>query len=130
MSNDPSVNVSLKQARRLLNAITDLARESSLTGSLGGGAKLGIRQYNSLLDRFVEQGVVPRDLFVRLDLEGDSFDELGVSCALLNAYIDDDDPPPAPTAPSSSVVVHSDSQELRELRELGEILRVRLAERM
>lgn len=90
---------------------------------------MGIRQYNSLLDHFIEQNVVPRDLFVRLNADEDSFDELGVACTLLNAYVDEEDMP-APTAPTSSmVVVHSDTQELRELRELRDMLRERMPER-
>jgi len=128
MGNEPYSNVTMKQARRLLAALTDLARESSLTGSLEGGSKAGIRQYNSLLDHFVEQGTVPRDLFVRLDSDEDNFDDLGVACALLKAFIEDDDEQQV-TSTTSTMIIHGDSQELRELRELGEILRERMPEK-
>jgi len=127
MGNEPYSNVTMKQARRLLAALTDLARESSLTGSLEGGSKAGIRQYNSLLDHFVEQGTVPRDLFVRLDSDEDNFDDLGVACALLKAFIEEDDQPV--TSTNATMILHNDSQEIRELRELSEILRERMPEK-
>ena len=128
MVNQVYANVTLKQAKRLLQALTDLARECSLTGSLVSGARTGIRQYNSLLDHFVEQGMVPRDFFLHLDTEEGNFDELGVACTLLKAFIEEDDDQQV-TSVTSTVIAHSDSQELRELRELGEILRVRISEK-
>ncbi len=123
----------MKQARRLLHALSDLARESSLTGSLQKGAKVAVRQYNGLLDHLSETSgipgetsAVPEGLFTHLDEDEDSFDELGVACVLLNAYIDEDDGPlPMPPAPPN-MVLHGDSQELHELRELRDLLRERL----
>ena len=50
MGNSAFEKVNLKQARRLLSALSDLARESSLTGSLEKGTKVAVRQYNGLLD--------------------------------------------------------------------------------
>ena len=119
----------MKQAKRLLRTMSDLARESSLTGSLEDGSKAAVRQYNGLLGHLSENGAVPRGLFTQLDEDEDSFDELGVACILLNAYLDEDDAPaPAPPAPPNMVVVHSgsDSEELRELRELRDLLRERM----
>ncbi len=127
MGNSPFEHVNIKQVRRLLRAITDLARESSMTGSLDKGAKIAIRQYNGLLNHLSETGAVPEDLFAfaRLD-EDEGFDELGVACTLLNAYIEEDDAPvPAPPAPPN-MIVHTDSEELRELRELRDLLRERM----
>lgn len=124
MENSPFEHVNMKQAKRLLRAITDLAREASMTGSLEKGARIAIRQYNFLLNHLIETEAVPASLFTHLD--EDSFDELGVACALLNAYIDEDDAAvPAPPAPPN-MVLHGDSQELHELRELRDLLRERL----
>ena len=118
MGNSAFEKVNLKQARRLLSALSDLACESSLTGSLEKGTKVAVRQYNGLLDHLTLTGAVPEGLFTRLDEDEDSFYELGVACILLNAYIEqEDDTPPAPL-PSNNIIVHSDSQELQELREL------------
>ena len=123
MGPSPFENVNIKQARRLLRAITDLARESSMTGSLDKGAKTAIRQYNGLLNHLSDTGAVPEDLFSHLDEDEDRFDDLGVACTLLNAYIEEDDAaPPAPP----NMVLHGDSEELRELRELRDLLRERM----
>ena len=128
MGNSPFEHVNMKQARRLLRAITDLARESSMTGSLQKGARAGVRQYNGLINHLTETGALPDGLFAGLDEDEDSFDELGVACALLSAYIEDDDEaPPAP--PNIAAMIRGDSQELQELRELRELLRERLPDR-
>ena len=71
--------------------------------------------------------MVPKGLFSPLD--EDKFDELGVACILLNAYLDEDDapvlaPPMAPAPPN--MVVHSGSAERRELCELRDLLRGRV----
>jgi hypothetical protein len=128
MGNSAFEKVNLKQARRLLSALSDLARESSLTGSLEAGSKVAVRQYNGLLDHLSETGAVPEGLFTHLDEDEDSFDELGVACILLNSYIAEEDTLPAPP-PSNNMIIHSDSQELHELRELRGLLRERRAER-
>lgn len=129
MGNSPFEHVNMKQAKRLLRAITDLARESSMTGSLEKGTRAAVRQYNGLLRHLSETGAVPPGLFTLLDEDEDSFDELGVACALLNAYIEEDDTP-SPSAPAPpNMLVHSDSQELRELRELRDLLRERMPEK-
>lgn len=127
MGNSPFEHVNMKQAKRLLRAITDLARESSMTGSLEKGAKTAVRSYNGLLNHLSETGAVPEGLFARLDEDEDRvMDDLGVACALLNAYLDEDDAlPPMPPAPPN-MVLHGDSEELRELRELRDLLRERL----
>ena len=85
------------------------------------GARAGVRQYNGLLNHLSKTGAVPKGLFSPLDEDEDKFDELGVACVLLNAYLDGDDapvlaPPMAPAPPN--MVVHSGSAELRELRDL------------
>lgn len=123
MGNSPFEHVNIKQARRLLRAITDLARESSMTGSLDKGAKTAIRQYNGLLNHLSETGTVPEGLFAGLDEDEDRFDDLGVACTLLNAYIEEDEAA-APAPPN--MVVHAASEELHELRELRDLLRERL----
>ena len=127
MANSPFEQVNIKQAKRLLRAITDLARESSLTGSLEKGARAAVRQYNGLLKHLSDTGAVPDGLFSRLDEDEDTFDELGVACILLNSYIDEDEvPAEAPPVPINMVAIHTDSQELRELRELRDLLRERM----
>ena len=126
MKSSPFEQLNMKQAKRLLRALSDLARESSLTGSLEKGARAGVRQYNGLLNHLSETGAVPEGLFSHLDEDEDKFDELGVACILLNAYLDEDDAPVlAPPAPPN-MVIHSDSAELRELRELRDLLRERM----
>lgn len=129
MGNSPFEQVNMKQAKRLLCAITDLARESSMTGSLVKGTRAAVRQYNGLLRHLSETGAVPAGLFTLLDEDEDSFDELGVACALLNAYIEEDDAAPASPPAPPNMMVQADSQELRELRELRDLLRERMPEK-
>ena len=124
-----------RRARRLLRALTDLSKESSLTGSLERGARLGIRQYNQLLTHLRDEGVVPEGLFSANYLEEDeaSFDELGVACILLETYLSDEEaenaPMIAPIIREREVrVSRSDPQEMKELHEIAELLRDRLPE--
>jgi len=127
MNDSPFAQLNMKQAKRLLRAMSDLARESSLTGSLEDGSGAAVRQYNGLINHLSENGAVPRGLFTQLDEEEAGFDELGVACILLNAFLDEDDAvPPAPPAPPNMAVAHPDSEELRELRELRDLLRERM----
>ena len=124
-------NREIRRIRRLLRALTDLSKESSMTGSLEKGARLGIRQYNQLLTYLRDEDIVPENLFSAnyLDEDGTSFDELGVACALLETYLAEEEeelsavPPLAVPPPPVR-----DPQELRELRELGEMIRERLPE--
>lgn len=123
--NDADLNT--RRARRLLRAITDLARDASLTGSLERGARTAIRQYNGLLEYLSKTGVVPRDLFSLLDEDEATFDELGVACALLSAFIEDEETENQP-ATTETIVVTTETQELSELRELGQLIREHMPE--
>ncbi len=76
----------LRGVIQLLKATAQMAEHSSLTGSLGNGAGAGVRQYNAVLKRFSETGIVPEYLFAPLYQET-SFDELGVLCKQLAGYL-------------------------------------------
>jgi len=70
----------------MLRANVELAERATMTGSLDKGQKPAIRQYNSILNRLQGTGTIPEGLFVPLE-EDASFDDVGVCCTQLAAYL-------------------------------------------
>ena len=87
-SND---NMDLRKIRRLLRETTRLAERASMTGSLQGGGRIAIRQYNAIRNHLQDTGVIPEDLFQELDEDEATFDELGVVTGMLESYLEDED---------------------------------------
>lgn len=81
----------VKRIVRLLTSTAKIAKESSLVGALKEGNKSAVRQYNSVLKRLETINLAPEGLFFPLE-EDVSFDEVGVACAQLAAYLHEDEP--------------------------------------
>jgi hypothetical protein len=84
-------NNDLRKYRRLLRETTRLAERASMTGSLQGGGRIAIRQYNAIRNHLQDSGIIPEDLFQELDEDEATFDELGVVTGMLDSYLEDDD---------------------------------------
>ena len=84
-------NMDLRKIRRLLRETTRLAERASMTGSLQGGGRIAIRQYNAIRNHLQDTGVIPEDLFQELDEDEATFDELGVVTGMLESYLEDDE---------------------------------------
>ncbi|MCS6859020.1 MAG: hypothetical protein NZT92_01720 [Abditibacteriales bacterium] len=75
---------------RMLVSISKMAKDASLTGTLREGKSMAIRQYNAVLARLKELGVISGDLFAPV-AESASFDEVGVAAAQLADFLREDD---------------------------------------
>ena len=84
-------NEDVRKMRRLLRETTRLAERASMTGSLQGGGRIAIRQYNAIRNHLQDNGVIPEDLFQELDEDEATFDELGVVSGMLDSYLEDED---------------------------------------
>src|SRR6266700_4164161 len=82
--------IDLRRIRRLLRETTRLAEHASMTGSLQGGQRIAIRQYNAIRNHLQDMGAIPDDLFQELDEDEASFDELGVVAGMLDGYLEED----------------------------------------
>ena len=67
MGRNKEESMNIRKIRRLLHETKKIAENASLTGSLQGGAKIAIRQYNAILNHLQETGAIPEDLFQTLD---------------------------------------------------------------
>src|SRR5260221_1017319 len=90
MSKNSLGNMDLRRIRRLLRETTRLAEHASMTGSLQGGQRIAIRQYNAIRNHLQDMGAIPDDLFQELDEDEASFDELGVVAGMLDGYLEED----------------------------------------
>ncbi|HLJ55552.1 MAG TPA: hypothetical protein VKT77_10985 [Chthonomonadaceae bacterium] len=90
-----SDEMDLRKIRRLLRETTRLAERASMTGSLQGGGRIAIRQYNAIRNHLQDTGVIPEDLFQELDEDEATFDELGVVTGMLESYLEEDQEPSA-----------------------------------
>ena len=88
-SKEDALNV--RKIRRLLHETKKIAENASLTGSLNGGAKIAVRQYNAIRNHLQDMGVIPDELFQELDEDDTNFDELGVTVAMLDGYLEEDE---------------------------------------
>src|SRR5689334_18584129 len=87
--NSPN-SMDMRRIRRLLRETTRLAERASMTGSLQGGGRIAIRQYNAIRNHLQEIGAIPEDLFQELDEDEATFDELGVVTGMLDGYLEED----------------------------------------
>jgi hypothetical protein len=81
-----------------LQQITNIAKESSLTGCLEKGSRSSARQYNRILQVLEEKGLDLSRLFEPLS-EDESFEEIGVAAAQLAGYLTIDSQPRTPPVP-------------------------------
>jgi hypothetical protein len=99
-----------------------------MTGSLQGGQKVAIRQYNAIRNHLQDEGVIPEELFQELDEDEATFDELGVVAGMLDGYLEDDDEGDRSERGRDRrkrrfVMGMGDLGDLHELRHLGEVIR-------
>lgn len=91
MAKNHDENMDLRKIRRLLRETTRLAERASMTGSLQGGGRIAIRQYNAIRNHLQDEGVIPDDLFQELDEDEATFDELGVVTGMLDSYLEEEE---------------------------------------
>jgi len=77
MAKNNAENMDIRKMRKLLRETTRLAERASMTGSLQGGGRIAIRQYNAIRNHLQDEGIIPEDLFQELDEDEATFDELG-----------------------------------------------------
>jgi hypothetical protein len=120
----------IKRIIRLLESTTKMAEHASLTGTLKEGQKVSVRQYNAILDRLREIEEIPGTLFPPLEEEA-SFDEVGVACKQLAAYLQEEEEP-AKARPRERPFLE-DSPIINiggDLKDLGQLIRNALPEWM
>src|SRR5437588_62566 len=100
MSETEQAGLEVRRIRRMLRAMERMARESSMTGSLQGGVRASVQQYNLWLEHLVRAGAVPAGLFPPL-AEDVSFDEVGVAASLLRSYLEEDEEEEGPHPPGA-----------------------------
>jgi hypothetical protein len=119
----------IKRMIRLLESIAKMAEESSFTGAFKQGQKVSVRQYNAILDRLRETEEIPDVLFPPLE-EDASFDEVGVACKQLVAYLEDEEEAEK-SRRSTGGTHHSPIIKIGgDLKDLGELIRDSLPEWM
>jgi hypothetical protein len=147
MGRNNQENMDIRRIRRLLSETTRIAERASMTGSLQGGGKIAIRQYNAIRNHLQDIGAIPDELFQELDEDEATFDELGVMTGMLDRYLEDEEEGPAeedgehddrkrrrmgrrggPWGNPEVWRFWSDPQALHELQEMGEIMREHLPE--
>lgn len=149
MGRDSRENLDIRRIRRLLSETTRIAERASMTGSLQGGGKIAIRQYNAIRNHLQDIGAIPDDLFQELDEDEATFDELGVMTGMLDRYLEEEEETHSegPGEPdherdrkrrrmgrggqwASPEVWRfwTDPQALRDLQDLGEIMREHMPE--
>jgi hypothetical protein len=118
----------IKRIIRLLESTTKMAEHASLTGTLKEGQKVSVRQYNAILELLKNIEEIPSELFPVLE-ENASFDEVGVACKQLAAYLQEEEEP-AKSRPRERPFLE-DSPIINiggDLKDLGQLIREALPE--
>ena len=89
MSEQKDQTGEIRRLERMLQGIVRTARDASLTGRLAGGRAIAARQYNTILARLQELGLLPHGLFEPLSEEA-TFDEVGVAAMSLAHFLQDE----------------------------------------
>lgn len=76
--------------RRMLDHLSELAEDASLTGKLRDGAPDAVRKYNAILTTLRSDHDLPAELFEPLPLDA-GWDRLGVDAHLLSGFLEGDD---------------------------------------
>ena len=123
----------MKRMIRLLESIAKIAQDASLTGMLEEGQKASLKQYNAILAWLKEIEEIPDALFPPLEEDasfGVSFDEIGVACKQLVAYLKEEEEPakarPREAAPFGGNIIQIGD----DLKDLGKLIRDSLPEWM
>jgi len=120
----------IKRMIRLLESTAKIAQDASMTGMLEQGQKASIRQYNAILDRLKETEEIPDVLFPPLE-EDASFDEVGVACKQLVAYLQEEEEPAKARSREQFRVGDMPIINIGgDLKDLGELIRNALPEWM
>ncbi len=118
----------IKRMIRLLESTAEIAEGASLTGVLKQGQKVSVRQYNAILERLKETEEISGELFTPLEEEA-SFDEIGVACKQLAAYLREEEEP-AKARPYGGPMIGALQIKAGDLKGLGELIRDALPEWM
>ncbi|MFQ6041482.1 MAG: hypothetical protein ACE5PV_11550 [Candidatus Poribacteria bacterium] len=119
----------IRRMIRLLESTAKIAQDASMMGTLKEGSKASVRQYNAILERLKETEEIPDALFPPLE-EDSSFDEVGVVCKQLSAYLKEEEEPEK-TRRSTGGTYHSPIINIGgDLKDLGELIRDALPEWM
>ncbi|HIE26094.1 TPA: hypothetical protein EYP66_02280 [Candidatus Poribacteria bacterium] len=112
----------IRRMIRLLESTAKIAQDASMTGMLEEGNKASVRQYNAILDRLRETEEIPDVLFPPLE-EDAPFDEVGVACKQLAAYLKEEEEPEK-SRRSTGGTYHSPIINIGgDLKDLGQLIR-------
>lgn len=126
-------NRELRRIKRLLETMAEIAKEASLTGSMSGGARSSVAQYNRVLQLLEEAGHAPAGLFPPLN-EDAGMDEVGVSAAQLAGYLEVEEESTegkgagGPVSSYNSYNIKFGGRDVQDLKGLGEVIREHLGE--
>lgn len=119
----------IRRMIRLLESTAKIAQDASMMGMLKEGNKASVRQYNAILDRLRETEEIPDVLFPPLE-EDAPFDEVGVACKQLAAYLKEEEGPEK-SRRSTGETYHSPIINIGgDLKDLGQFIRDALPEWM
>ena len=129
MSQTNEVTIEIRRLRRLLKRMYSLAEHSSLTGALSDGGVDAVAQYNLILTRLGELGILSQTLFPPLPPDA-SFDRLGVASKLLEGYLEEEVADSAPMGAGNHIHIGNigDIGAMEELKDLGRLVRENLPE--
>lgn len=146
MSETEGTRQEIRRIRRMLRGMARLAKDATLTGSLQGGGRPAAQQYNQLVLRLEQIGLVPQGMFQPLaeapegsDASTDEklFAEIGVAAALLASYLEPDEEEERSHegrhahGPHGNVIIGlGGMKHLEELKDLGRTIRENLPEWM
>lgn len=106
----------VRRIRRVLRQMHQLAENSSLTGTLSGGAPEVAETYNRIHRYLTEQSVLSTNLFPSLPADA-SFERAGVAAKLLEGYLAED------AGSDIRVTLPPIQPQLDELRDIGRTIR-------
>jgi len=106
----------------MLKQMHSLATHSSLTGALAAGAVDAVAQYNQILERLTELGIISGNLFRPLPDDA-TFDRLGVASTLLEGYLLEEGDGDRSSGNKHGNVIIGNIGGLDELKDLGRIIR-------
>lgn len=78
----------IRRMLRLLRQMAGLAEHVEQTGSFESGVRNSVKRYNSIVEHLEDNGVLPEEMFPKLEEEAD-FGQLGAEATLLADYLND-----------------------------------------
>jgi hypothetical protein len=78
----------IRRMRALLVKMAEMAEHVEQTGSFESGIHNSVKRYNTIVEHLEDKGILPEDIFPRLDEDSDS-GQLGAEAKLLSDYLAD-----------------------------------------